>query len=184
MLLLLVLVGSPVLVVAGVLLVSSGILAFGGPIPHPPASTLTFEEQTVNKHGNIGCWTEKRPYLPDDETCITWSTGKPRGEIGVPAGSSVVFTYGGENPPVEVEARAYEHDQASGGRNPRPEGKPQYVPPRGYTKSTELPVGPVANSTEIAADLGHGEYLMVVLVTADDPTAKGDAAYSFGVAVE
>ena len=70
----LVLAVAPVLFTSGLVLISSDLLGVGGPEPKPPRGTLAYGGEREVGFATIGCWREKRRFLPDNTACVTSST--------------------------------------------------------------------------------------------------------------
>ena len=136
----------------------------------PPEATLSFGGRTVT--GSLGsyCWSsvcadaafpvdESGDFIPPDTKTLV-----------VPAGSEMVFDFGGEQP-SSVSATAYSLNQRegspSGGRDGMPEGK-------------RLRIESANGQTRISGDLPPGTYLVDVFVR----VREGDASYSYSVSVE
>ena len=187
---LLVLVAAPVLFVAGIILVSSGLLGFGGPEPRPPQGTLAYGGESEVGSATIGCWREKRRLLPDNTACVSsmtgFSTSEPR--LRVPSGARMEFVYGGGSAPEEIGARAYRTDVPPTSGPAEEQGGPPVKPGEhlGPLEFEEERLTPVQQDKRafISADLPPGRYMLIVSVRVNDETAEGEAHYDFEVAVE
>jgi hypothetical protein len=127
----------------------------------PPQSTLSFEDQAVTgvlgsfcwQSGTVGgCFDAASVPVPDEEKTLS-----------VPAGSVMVFDYGGKS-------------LNSAGAAAYPLGRGEQVGEEARTLRT-LRRG---ERTEILAGVSAGEYVVDVFVT----VSEGDASYYFRVAVE
>lgn len=132
------------------------------PANKPPESTLGFGARSVPGELGSYCWSSGSSGL-----CVDAAYPQvPRAEktLTVPAGSVMVFEYGGERPPDQVEA---------GAEPLGPRGKPD-------GRLRPLETGRSGVQVNIPADLPAGEHLVNVFVT----VPEGDASYYFRVAVE
>jgi hypothetical protein len=113
----LVLLVAPLLFLGGAYLISSDLLGVGGPAPEPPEAVLLHEGRKVEPEWSIiGCWREKRPFLPDNEACVSSEAGT-RGEEGLPAGTlrvergdTLAFESDWGSVPEKVSARVVRTD--------------------------------------------------------------------------
>ena len=136
----------------------------------PPASTLGFGDRAVRGVLGSYCWTSEVSSQSSIATCVDGAYLPAPGEektLAVPAGSGMVFDYGGEAPPDEVRAEA------------EPLGPDSE--PTGYS-SRPLATGGSARGgrATIPAELPAGDYVVGVFVR----VPEGDASYYFDVAVE
>ncbi len=188
-------IASPLFALSILLVVNSGALGFGGSLPYPPKSTLEFGGREWTDPGFIGCWTEKRPWLPDRETCTESLAEARKGQLTGPEGSSMTFVYSGEsasegvsarvvdqnqNPSMEVEIRMDDRRRELRGDG-RLEGA--HLPYPGF-ESERLPVRQTGRSAEIPGELPPGEYLITIEVRVDGEDVRGTAYYDFNVVVQ
>lgn len=193
----LVLLVAPLLFLGGAYLISSDLLGVGGPAPEPPEAVLLHEGRKVEPEwSTIGCWREKRPFLPDNEACVSSEAGT-RGEEGLPAGTlrverddTLAFESDWGSAPDGVSARAVRTDVAFSEELAREQDRERdyqqqgaYHTPLGY-RAQELPVRTEGRRAEVTADLPPGEYLITFSMRVDDAKAKGEAFYDFEVIVE
>ncbi len=152
-------------------------------IATPPASTLTFGSQTQTGGFGTYCWATAcvaKVGIPiPDETLL------------VPAGSGLVFTFGGTSPPSGLTATAYaladQPRHEAGGQRWLPLGLPsggpgaaaRAAPPRGIV----LPVSPAGLWAEITAEVPAGEYVIFIRLRGSGP-AEADASYGFHIVVQ
>lgn len=186
----LVFVVAPILFVGGLVLISSDLLGVGGPEPKPPQGTLAYGGESEVGTATIGCWREKRRFLPDNAACVTSSTGiglrEPR--LRVPRGARMEFVYGGASAPEEIWVRAYRTDVPPNFDLAEEQGGPPvkegvHCEPDGV-REERLAVEQTGERAGITAELPPGKYQFIVSVRVDDETAEGEAHYDFDVAVE
>lgn len=128
----------------------------------PPDSTLGFGARSVTGELGSYCWSSESSAVCVDAVYPLVPSAEKT--LAVPAGSVMVFEYGGERPPDTVEAGA--ERLGPGGK---PEGRPR-----------PLETGGAGARVNIPADLPAGEHVVNVFVT----VPEGDASYYFRVAVE
>ncbi len=143
--------------------------------PGPPRSTLSFGGETQTGKLGPSCWIERR-WLGPGGVCGSADSEVPpvpAESISGPAGSAMVFDYGGEGAPAELQAMAYPLES---NRRPTLGGRSE---PRGIL----LPTDQSADGTEIRASLPPGEYSVRVAVTVPrtDRILTGEAVYGFHV---
>lgn len=181
---------APVLFAGGLVLVSSDLLGVGGPEPKPPQGTLAYGGEREVGTATIGCWREKRRFLPDNSACVSSEVGvslrEPR--LRVPRGERVEFVYGGASAPEGIRARAYRTDVPPNfnladeqGGPPAKEGV--HLGPLGF-EERRLAVEQTGERARIPTRLPPGEYQFIVSVRVDDETVEGEAHYDFDLAVE
>ena len=166
--------------VAAMVVAGCGQGAGEGPSgPKPPDSTLTFANRSVSSVLGSYCWTS-----PSDATCAD-AAGIPlppeEQALAVPAGSVMVFDFGGSRRPTSVRAVAYPL-----GRGNELSGRRRgcfLVPGEGRSAlATEgLKVRRKGDRTEIPAELPVGKYVVELFVRV---SGGNDASYYFRVAVE
>lgn len=129
----------------------------------PPDSTLGSGDRDVTGELGSYCWSSGSggscvdavyPLVPEKEKTLA-----------VPAGSDMVFDYGGEVPPNAVRA---------GAEPLGPGGEPTGSSPR------PLETGGPGGRVTVPAELPAGDYVVDVSVT----VPEGDASYYFRVVVE
>lgn len=187
---------APVVFVAGVLVISLDLAGVGGPDPEPPEGALVYGDRRVEPDWTtIGCWREARPYLPDNEACISSEAGirpegLPQGTPVVSRGATLRFTTGWPHVPKDIAARAVrtdvspddalamEQDEGRAGGGPG-----VHYMPLGY-EVLEVPVRREAEGAEFSADWAPGEYLVSLRMEVDDAEAVGEAYYDFEIVVE
>lgn len=149
-------------------------------ISRPPNSTLSYGGRSVRSELGSYCWSSTgSPAACADAAGIPVTRKQQR--LTVPAGSVLIFDYGGEERPDSVEARAYPLEQekqwvvgTEGTRLMRPIGS------RSVLATEDLRVRLESDRTAIPAELSPAEYVVEVLVR----VPEGDASYYFRVAVE
>jgi hypothetical protein len=149
-------------------------------ISRPPDSTLAYGGRTVTGELGSYCWSS-----PGSPAACVDAVGIPvareQHALDVPAGSVLMFDYGGKGMLDSVEARAYPLEQEKqwlpgpkGTRLMRPKGG------RSVLEAVPLRARRVDNRTAIPAELSSGECVVEVSIRA----AEGDASYYFRVAVK
>ena len=136
----------------------------------PPASTLGFGDRAIAGVLGSYCWSSEVSSQSSIATCVDGAYLLVPGEdktLAVPAGSGMVFDYGGEAPPDEVRA---------GAEPLGPDGETT-----GYSSRTLATGGSARGGrATIPAELPAGDYVVDVFVR----VPEGDASYYFRVAVE
>ncbi len=141
------------------------------PGPEPPEATLSFGDRTVT--GSLGsyCWSTgcADAAFPVDGSgdLIPPDTGT----LVVPAGSEMVFDFGGEQP-SSVDATAYPLNQGDGSSSGPGEN-------HGMPQGERLRVERAGGQTRMSGDLSPGAYLVDVFVQVVD----GDVSYSYNVSI-
>ena len=134
----------------------------------PPSSTLGFGDRAVAGVLGSYCWSSEVSPQSSIATCVDGAYPLVPGEektLAVPAGSGMVFDYGGEAPPDEVRAEA------------------EPLGPDGEPTGSSRPLatdGSAGGRATIPAELPAGDYVVDVFVR----VPEGDASYYFRVAVE
>jgi hypothetical protein len=147
--------------------------------PKPPDSTLTLGNRSVSGVLGSYCWTS-----PSGATCAD-AAGIPvppeEEALAVPAGSVMVFDFGGSRRPTSVKAVAYPLGRGNELSGRRRGGF--LVPSEGRSAlaTEDLKVRREGDRTEIPAELPVGEYVVELFVRV---TRGNDATYYFRVAVE
>ena len=141
-------------------------------VPEPPEATLSFGGRTVTGELGTYCWSTGCADAAFPVDGAGDLTPPDTGQLVVPAGSEMVFDFGGGQP-SSVGATAYPLDQEDG---PSSGPDERVVMPRGE----RLRVESAGGRTRIRGDLPPGTYLVdVVFVQVVD----GDASYLYNVAV-
>ena len=147
--------------------------------PKPPDSTLTVGNRSVSGMLGSYCWTS-----PSGATCAD-AAGIPvppeEEALFVPAGSVMVFDFGGSRRPTLVKAVAYPLGRGNELSGRRRGGF--LVPSKGRSAlATEnLGVRRGGDRTEIPAELPVGKYVVELFVRVP---GGNDASYYFRVAVD
>ena len=147
--------------------------------PKPPDSTLTLGNRSVSGVLGSYCWSS-----PSGATCAD-AAGIPvppeEEALTVPAGSGMVFDFGGSRRPTSVKAVAYPLGRGNELSGRRRGGF--LVPSEGRSALTteDLKVRRKGDRTEIPAELSPGEYVVELFVRVP---GGNDATYYFRVAVE
>ncbi len=147
--------------------------------PKPPDSTLTFGNRSVSGVLGSYCWTS-----PSGATCAD-AAGIPvppeEQALAVPAGSVMIFDFGGSRRPTSVRAVAYPLGRGNELSGSRQGGF--LVPSEGrLALATEnLKVRRKGVRTEIPSELPVGKYVVELFVRV---SGGNDASYYFRIAVE
>ncbi len=131
----------------------------------PPQSTLSYGGETVSGALGSYCWVTVSRDGDFIGGCFDVNTPVPRKEetLTVPAGSVMVFDYGGEDRPSKVGAGAFPLVRGKIGR-----------------ATKHLQARRAGDLTRIPAKLPAGEYLVGIYIY----VPEGDASYHFRVLVE
>jgi hypothetical protein len=133
----------------------------------PSKSTLSFGGRTMTGLLGTYCWTRTTGEESESVSQCVDAASVPAPDEGktlrVPAGSLMIFDYGGNGYPQSVGAGAWPVVQEKVSR-----------------EAEHLQTRRSGDQTEIPAALPAGEYVVDVFVT----VAEGDASYSFRDAVE
>ena len=147
--------------------------------PKPPDSTLSLGNRSVSGVLGSYCWTS-----PSGATCAD-AAGIPvppaEQVLVVPAGSVMIFDFGGSRRPTSVKAVAYPLGRGNELSGSRQGGF--LVPSEGRSAlATEnLKVRREGDRTELPAELPVGKYIIELFVRA---SGKNDASYYFRIVVE
>lgn len=192
------LVVAPLLFAAIMLVAVGDILGVGAPPPEPPEAALVYEGRRVEPGwSTIGCWRERRTYLPDNRACESSEAGlpspsdqSPDGTLRVRRGEGLSFRTDWPHEPEEVTARAVRTDRpfdaelaADQALRRRGTAPGVHDSPAGYPV-LEVAVRRDGEGAEVVMDVPPGEYLLVVRLGVDDAGAVGEAYYDFDVEVE
>jgi hypothetical protein len=145
----------------------------------PPESTLSYGGQSVTGELGSYCWSWSSgaicadvvgPPVPDEEETLT-----------VPAGSVMVFEFGGSRRLRSMRAVAYPLDRGNEVRSPH---GPRFLEPskgRSMLATKALKVRREGGTGDIPAELPEGEYVVEVFIRL---LGGGSASYYFRVVVE